>query len=90
MTHNENLTFTGFKCYNQVPSASTNQGNVKKITFDFASDNGVAVLMPWQKFEQNMLPLAAQTSTEHYLVQASEETRAVDLLIYLLYDAAAT
>ncbi len=33
--------------------------------------------MPWWKFEQNMLtvlPLAAQTSTEHYLDPASEET----------------
>ncbi len=31
VTYHENLTFPGFKCYNQVPSASTNQGNVKKI-----------------------------------------------------------
>ncbi len=35
-----------------------------------------------------VLPLIAQTSTEHYLVPASEEMRAVDLLIYLLYAAA--
>ncbi len=31
VTYHENLTFPGFKCYNQVPDASTNQGNVKKI-----------------------------------------------------------
>ncbi len=31
VTYYENLTFPGFKCYKQVPSASTNQGNVKKI-----------------------------------------------------------
>ncbi len=31
VTYHENLTFPGFKCYNQVPGASTNQGNVKKI-----------------------------------------------------------
>ncbi len=31
MTYHENLTFPGFKCYNQVPGASTNQGNVKKM-----------------------------------------------------------
>ncbi len=31
VTYHENLTFPGFKCYNQVLSASTNQGNVKKI-----------------------------------------------------------
>ncbi len=50
-----------------------------------------AVIMPWWQFEQHMLtvlPLIAQTSTDHYLVPASEEMRAVDLLIYLLYAAA--
>ncbi len=31
VTYHENRTFPGFKCYNQVPSVSTNQGNVKKI-----------------------------------------------------------
>ncbi len=30
VTYHENVTFSGFKCYNQAPSASTNQGNVKK------------------------------------------------------------
>ncbi len=30
-TYHENLTFPVFKFYNQVPSASSNQGNVKKI-----------------------------------------------------------
>ncbi len=31
VTYHENLTFPGFRCYNQVPGASTNQGNMKKI-----------------------------------------------------------
>ncbi len=31
VTYHENLTFPGAKCYNQVPGASSNQGNVKKI-----------------------------------------------------------
>ncbi len=31
VTYHENLNFPGFKCYNQVPSVSTNQANVKKI-----------------------------------------------------------
>ncbi len=30
MTYHENLTFSIFKCYNRVPSASTNPENVKK------------------------------------------------------------
>ncbi len=60
--------------------------------FDFARDNSVTVLMPWRKFEQNMLNvLPFDCTDEHktlFRVPASEETRAVDLLIYLLYAAA--
>ncbi len=49
----------------------------------FASDIGVPVLMPWLKFEQNMLTvlsLAAQTSTENRAL--------IDL--FTVYYAAAT
>uniref|UniRef100_A0A673GYI5 Band 4.1-like protein 3 n=1 Tax=Sinocyclocheilus rhinocerous TaxID=307959 RepID=A0A673GYI5_9TELE len=34
VTYHENLTVSGVKCYNQVPGASTNQENVKKMNSD--------------------------------------------------------
>ncbi len=59
VTYHENLTFPGFKCYNQVPSASINQGNVKKINFvllslflqasEKTSVSDFAPLVTWQR-----------------------------------------
>ncbi len=59
------------------------------------SDNGVPVLMPWQKFKQNMLTvlsLAALMSTKHFL-ESQHQTRQessgfIDL--FTVYYAAAT